>query len=370
MQRLRIGLIAPPWVAIPPPSYGGTELVIDNLARGLVAAGQDVVLFATGDSTCPVPTRWAYRHALQTVGSAEAELFHVEQAYASLAGEVDLIHDHTVIGPWRAALRPGWTPVVTTNHGPFNDEAIRRYEAMAARVPVIAISAAHAASALDVAVRAVIHHGIDVETIPFGAGDGGYVVFLGRMSPDKGADRAIRAARQAGVKILLAAKMWEPGERRYFEEKVEPLLGPDAVYVGEVGKRAKFDLLGGAIALLNPIRWPEPFGLVMVEALACGTPVISFREGSATEIVVPGVNGFLCDDQDGMARAVAAAAQLDRWVCREDAALRFSTRRMVAAHLALYRETIAAWDPATGPDHERYSVASPILTVSSASRLA
>jgi glycosyltransferase involved in cell wall biosynthesis len=167
-------------------------------------------------------------------------------------------------------------------------------------------------------------------------------MFLGRMNPDKGAHRAIAAARAAGKRILLAAKIWEPPERRYFEEFVEPLLGDDAVFVGEVGGTQKQELLGGAEALVNPIRWNEPFGLVMIESLACGTPVIAFPEGAAPEIVHDGRTGFLCDDTAQMADAIARVEQLDRRECRASVEGYFSAERMVRDHLALYERVIEA----------------------------
>jgi glycosyltransferase involved in cell wall biosynthesis len=231
-------------------------------------------------------------------------------------------------------------PVVTTAHGPFTPELRTLYAKAAERVSVVAISEAQRRSAPEVPTAAVIHHGIDVSTFPFGRGDGGYVLFLGRMHPDKGAHRAIEIARAAGRQILLAAKMWEPVERRYFCDRVEPLLGRDAVYVGEVGGRDKLDLLAGAAALLNPIRWPEPFGLVMIEALACGTPVLSFAEGAAPEIIEHGRTGFLCTDEEDMTTRIGHTIDLDRAACRASVAARFSTERMVKDHLVLYRKLV------------------------------
>lgn len=346
MDKLRVGLVAPPWVPVPPPGYGGSEVVIDLLARGLSGAGHEVTLFATGDSTCPVPRKWLYPDALGTQGPLEAELAHVEAAYRALAGRVDVIHDHTVFGPWRCASGQCPTPVVTTSHGPFTPEMTRLYETISRRVPVVAISAAQAASAPTVDTSAVIHHGIELDAFPLGPGDGGYLVFLGRMSPDKGPHRAIAVARKAGVPLRLAAKMWEPAERAFFAAAVEPLLGADAVYVGEVGGREKMELLGRAAALLNPIRWPEPFGLVMVEAMATGTPVLSFPEGSAPEIVVDGANGFLCEDEEAMAAAVGKLGRVDRLSVRATVAERFSAARMVSDYVSLYRRTIAAAEAA------------------------
>jgi len=340
-SHLRIGLIAPPWVPVPPSVYGGTELVIDQLACGLTRAGCEVVLFATGDATCPVERHWLYPEALGTTTDLSAERPHVERAYQVLAG-VDLIHDHTLTGPMCAdALKPG-SPVVTTAHGPFTPELRALYATAAQRASIVAISDAQRRSAPEVPVAAVIHHGIDVSSFPLGEGDGGYLLFLGRMHPDKGVHRAIAVARATGRRLLVAAKMWEPAERRYFSECIEPLLGSDVVYVGEVGGQYKLDLLAGAEALVNPIRWPEPFGLVMIEALACGTPVLTFVEGAAPEIVEHGRTGFLCADEEDMAARVGLVASLDRATCRASVAARFSTERMVADHLALYRRVLRA----------------------------
>jgi len=347
-RPIRVGLIAPPWVAVPPPVYGGTELVVDQLATGLARAGCEVVLFATGDSTCPVPRRWLYESALGTVADPRAEIAHVERAYRDLAG-VDVIHDHTLSGPLWADLPPSGPPVVTTMHGELISELRPQYAEAAARLTIIAISHSQRRSAPEVPVAAVIHHGIDVRHATPGRGDGGYVLFLGRMSPTKGAHRAIHVARAAGRPILLAAKMWEPAEHRYFAEMVEPLLGTDAIYLGEVSGAEKADLLGGAEALVNPIRWPEPFGLVMIEALACGTPVLTFAEGAAPEIVEHRRTGYLCLDEEDMAARLQQVRELDRGACRASAAARFSTERMVAEHLDLYRRLLERPITAAGP---------------------
>lgn len=332
---MRVGLIASPWVPVPPPQYGGTELVIDELARGLLEAGDEVELFATGDSTCPVRTRFVYSHAVSTDAMTVAtEARQAVRAYEALAG-CDLIHDHTLFGPLYGGRQVD-VPVVTTVHGEFTDELQDVYRAMSDRVAVVAISHDQRATASHVPVAAVIHHGIDVDSMALGLGAGGYAVFLGRMSPEKGAHRAIRAARSAGVPIVLAAKMREPNEHRYFVDEVEPLLGDDAVYVGEVGRETKIDLLKRAVALLNPIRWHEPFGLVMIEALAVGTPVLAFREGAAPEIVEDGVTGFLVDDECELATALAWVGDLSRSACRASAVQRFSTERMVTEYRRLF----------------------------------
>lgn len=339
VDPIRVGLIAPPWVPVPPPVYGGTELIIDQLALGLTRAGCEVLLFATGDSTCPVARRWLYPAALGTVAQPEVEMAHVERAYRDLAG-VDIIHDHTLSGPLWADIPRGGPPIVTTMHGELIPELRPQYAQAGTRVSIVAISHSQRRSAPEVPVAAVIHHGIDLGASTLGRGDGGYVLFLGRMSPTKGAHRAIRVARAAGRPILLAAKMWEPGERQYFAEHVEPLLGADATYLGEVSGDEKIELLRGAEALLNPIRWSEPFGLVMIEALVCGTPVLSFAEGAAPEIVEHGRTGFLCLDEDDMAARLRQVDTLDRSACRASAEARFSVDRMVAEHVALYRRIL------------------------------
>ena len=230
--------------------------------------------------------------------------------------------------------------------------------AAAAGVGVVAVSYAQRDSALDVPVMSVIHHGVDVSRFPCGRGDGGYVLFLGRMSPEKGAHRAIEVARAARRRILLAAKMWEPAEHRYFAECVAPLLGDDAVYVGEVGGERKLRLLAGAEALVNPIRWPEPFGLVMIEAMACGTPVLAFREGAAPEIVAHGTTGFLCTDEHDMASHLDLVPTIDRRRCRDRVETQFSARRMVSDYVRLYRRAmIESADPRWGANGDtRWSV--------------
>lgn len=336
---MRIALIAPPWVPVPPPGYGGTEAALDQLARGFLEFGHDVLLFTTGDSTCPVPRQWVLPEAEGIrMGSVIPELRHVAHAYEAVQG-YDIVHDHTISGLFYAQQFPELA-VVTTNHGPFNDELSDLYRRLADRVPIIAISHSQAAAARSVPVARVIHHGLDLGSFPFGDGGGGHLLFLGRMAPEKGAHRAVEVARAAGTPLMLAAKMREDPEREYFDAKVRPLLGRGIEYAGEVSHEEKLALLAGARALLNPIRWTEPFGLVMIEALACGTPVLSFPEGAAPEIVEHGVTGFLCEDEASMVAAVGRIDELNRADCRASVEARFSTRRMVTDHVALFEELL------------------------------
>ncbi len=340
-EPLRVGIIAPPWAPVPPDGYGGTESVVDRLARGLRALGHQVLLFTTGDAQCDVERRWAFERAQpQRIGNEMVEIRHVVSAYEAMCEfGADVVHDNTAIGPlyaWRFES----LPVVTTNHGPFDDEFKALYRATDERVSIVAISRHQASTASGVHVDAVIHHGVDLDTIPVGNGSGGYFAFLGRMAPEKGARDAALAARHAGVPLLLAGKLREPSEIDYFDECVRPLLGGGVEYVGEVDHDAKVALLGDAVAMLNPIQWPEPFGLVMIEALACGTPVVGYPSGAAPEIVDHGVTGFLCHTVDELQDQLAAVGSLSRAACRQSVEERFSTERMCREYAALFERIV------------------------------
>lgn len=341
VEILRIGIIAPPWAPVPPPAYGGTESVVDRLARGLDALGHDVVLFTTGDSTCAVERRWVYGQAqTHRLGNAMVGIRHVVAAYETMSeAGVDVVHDNTVIGPLYAWRYPA-LPVVTTNHGPFDEEFAALYHASDDRVSIVAISHHQASTACGLHVDAVIHHGIETDAFAAGRGNGGYVAFLGRMAPEKGAREAALVARRAGIPLLLAGKMHEQSEMEYFDSQVRPLLGRDAEYVGEIGHAEKVQLLGNAIALLNPIQWPEPFGLVMIEAMACGTPVLAFPVGAAPEIVDDGRTGFLCSDIDEMTARIDDVPALDRAACRAAVEQRFSTARMCEQYATLFSHVV------------------------------
>jgi glycosyltransferase involved in cell wall biosynthesis len=336
---VRIGLISPPWVPVPPPAYGGLEAVVDRLARGLVEAGHDVLLAAPANSPCPVPQVEGMDHVpddAAITGDTITEMAHVAKAYAGMS-EMDVIHDHTIGGPLYRH-RPEGIPVVTTNHGPFEPTPNRLFRQMQRDTAIIAISSHQASTADGVAITRVIHHGIDVKAVPLGAGEGGYAAFLGRMCADKGPREAIAVARRAGVPLKIAAKMREDAEHDYYEAEVAPLLGGDVEYIGELDEAGKYELLGAACALLNPIQWSEPFGLVMIESLACGTPVVATRAGSVPEIVDDGRTGFVRGSAENLASCLREATDLDRAACREAAETRFSTARMVSDHVDLYRE--------------------------------
>jgi len=338
---MRVGLVAPPWVTVPPHGYGGTETVVDNLARGLAARGHEVHLFTVGTSTCPVHRHRLYREPAAPMGRSLAEAAHVIAAYDELA-DMDVIHDHTVLGPLVAARRHFPVPVVVTNHGPFDAEARRVYARIGQEATIVAISHDQARRALGVPIGAVIHHGVDLAAYRPGHG-GEALVFVGRMSPDKGVDRAIRIAHAAGRPLHIVAKMREADERQYFQARVRPLLAADDDLSGELDMPGRIGLLRGAHALVNPIDWPEPFGMVMIEALAVGAPVIAFDRGAASEIVTDGVTGYLVSDEPAAVAAVGRLDRIDRARCRREAEERFSLDRLARDHEALYRRVVASW---------------------------
>lgn len=343
---MRIGLVAGPWIPVPPSTYGGTERVVDRLARGFAAAGHDVLLAAPSESSCPVPKVSGMRLSQPgELNCTASELSHVVRAYAGLQ-EVDIIHDHTLAGPLYLH-RPARVPLVTTIHGQLTAEAADVYRAVARRGAVIAISRNQASRIPDLPVSRIIHHGLDVSAVPLGSGRGGYLCFIGRACPDKGLLEAILIARRAGLPLRFAVKMRQPEELSYFRDVIDPLLGPNEEFLGEIDEAAKYGLMGEATAFLNPIQWPEPFGLVMIEALATGTPVVGTAVGSAPEIIEHGKTGYLGRTEE-LAGLVHRAAALDRAVCRNAVESRFSAEKMVTEHLRLFLELL---DRAGGVPH-------------------
>lgn len=342
IRAMRIAIVAPPWVPVPPVGYGGTEAIIDCLARGFHEAGHDVMLFTTPESTCPVPRKSALPYADRTrLNWTEVELRHLIHAYEAVQG-FDIVHDHTLLGPVYSERFPDLR-VVTTQHHPYSMEFRDIFRASSQRVPIVAISRSQAALAPGLRIERIIHHGLDPSRFEFNATPDDYFLFLGRMAPNKGVHRAVYAAKEAGVPLKIAARIADTeGERDYFKEMVEPHLGGDIEYVGEVSGPEKAKLLAGARALLNPIRWPEPFGLVMIEALASGTPVLAFPEGAAPEIVDDGVTGFLCRDEDDMIEKIKLVDTIDRTTCRRVMEEYFSTERMVREYVEYFEELIAA----------------------------
>ena len=335
---MRIGIIAPPWIPIPPPAYGGIESFIDVLALELAAAGHEVVLAASGDSTCPVERLPGFPPSDHSaIGCTAPELRHLIRAYAEL-DDVDVIVDNTLGGPVlaRSAAR---RPVVTIVHSPFEDIVLELYGATAPDMAFVAISHHQASTSRHIRVEEVIHHGIRVEDVPIGSG-GREACFLGRMHPAKGLVEAIRVAALAGIPLRIAAKMHEPLEHAYFEDVVRPALGSNAEYVGELSTEEKFALLGSSCAMLNPIQWDEPFGLVMIEALATGTPVVATPRGSVPEIVEHGRTGFIHEELDALSAALRETSSLERGACRASVEERFTAARMAQKYAELFERML------------------------------
>jgi len=341
---MRVGLIAPPWLPVPPLGYGGTEAVVDYLARELDRRGHTVVLCAPGDSTCPVDI---YSPMVESVGLnadrfVKWELAHVIDSYQFLEEwQPDVIHDHTLAGP---LISLGYEmPVVTTNHNTFRWEHEITYQMLANHgVPIVAISH-HQASTTRAPLAGVVYNGVDTYAVDLCDGGGGYALCITRFDDEKGVTEGIRVALEARIDLKIIAKPPSPGQRIYFEEQVDPWLNHPAIeWVGEVTGKQRAELIGGAFCLINPIKWDEPFGMVMIDALAQGTPVVSMERGAATEIVRDGETGYLCDSQTSMALGVELCKRGDihRPRCREDAIQRFSVQRMVTSYLEIYEDVV------------------------------
>jgi glycosyltransferase involved in cell wall biosynthesis len=337
---VKIALIAPCWITVPPQGYGGIELVVALLADGLVERDHEVTLFASGGSQTKAKLISYYETPPGTVKLATepmAELPHVLHAY-SYAREFDVIHDHTSpLGPSLGAQieRP---PVVHTLHGPhYYPESREIYEVVGRRLHLVAISNFQRDSFPGLNYAGTVYNGIAVENYTFRSSKQDYLLFLGRMSEQKGAHIAVETARRLGRRLIMATKIAEPVEKQYFDQKVRPLLTDEVEILGELSLGEKVELYANAFCTLMPIQWPEPFGLVMTESMACGTPVVAFRNGSVPEIIEDGVTGFIADDFDGFVSAVERAAEIESATCRASVEAKFSTPVMVDGYEAVYR---------------------------------
>jgi len=343
-RPLRIALLAPPWLRIPPHGYGGIESVVALLADALVARGHDVTLLAAPGSRTDAQTIGLLDSSHpDRIGASVVEADHVARAFEHVEREAiagrpfDVLHDHSGWIALAMADRIS-VPVLHTVHGSFDEDARRFYAAHGNKASITCISRAQAASRPDgVRVDAIVPNPIDVSAWPTDVPKDDHLLWIGRFAPEKGAHRAIRVAREAGRRLILAGPV-QPGQEEYFAKEIDPHLDGDRIrYVGEVGGRYKQELFASARALLMPITWPEPFGMVMVEAMAAGTPVIAFAEGSAPEVVEAGRSGLLVGDEHAMAQAVARAEELDPDECRASARERFSPDRVAARYEEAYR---------------------------------
>ncbi|HYZ19387.1 MAG TPA: glycosyltransferase family 4 protein [Gaiellaceae bacterium] len=343
-EPLRIAVLAPVWFAVPPTGYGGIELVVSLLADGLAEAGHDVTLFASGDSLTKAKLSAIYPTApSELIGRSLPELRHALACYER-ADEFDVINDHS--GMPAAALGGALDkPVLHTVHGPLDtaeaQDVYGRIANVSPRVGLISISENQRRPMPDLPWAATIPNAIDLSIYPCKPHRGDYLLFLGRMSPDKGAHRAVAVAMELGVPLKMAGKRREQKERQYFAEYVEPHLGHNGIeYLGEVTHGQKVELLQDARATLFPIEWEEPFGLVMIESMACGTPVVATRHGAVPEVIEDGRSGVVVENYRQMPDALERADALDPIECRRYVEEQFAPERMVGGYEAAYREAI------------------------------
>jgi glycosyltransferase involved in cell wall biosynthesis len=323
---MRIAMLAPPWIPVPAPGYGGIEEVIRLLCEGMVARGHAVTLFAPPASSSPAAVRAVLEAAHpDEIERARWEVDHVARAFAAIDREAqrgepfDVVHDHCGFGALAMADRLG-TPLVHTLHGPFDQDNVIFYRQHGPKATIVAISHAQLADAPPALHdAAVVHNPLSFDEWTLSTEPGEHALWIGRMAPVKGPHRAIEAALEAGVPLVLAGPI-QPGQDEYFAREVEPAIDGEHVrYVGELDTQEKMKAYGEARAVLMPIRWAEPFGLVMTEAMACGTPVIAFGEGAAPEVVTDGVTGWVVEDEHEMAAALGRVDEIDRAACREHA---------------------------------------------------
>lgn len=339
---MRIAQVAPLIESVPPVAYGGTERVVSYLTEELVRQGHEVTLFASGDSVTSARlvacTPRALRLAAGVVDPLAHAVVELEQV-AAQADRFDVIHWHVDYLHFPMSRRLG-VPQLTTLHGRLDPPDLQPVYDEFRDMPVVSISNDQRAPLPQARWVGTVHHGLPPDEFTPSYEPGAYLAFLGRISPEKRADRAIEVARRVGMPLRIGAKV-DPVDEEYFATHIEPLLGHDHVeWVGEVGGRDKAKLLQGAAALLFPIDWAEPFGLVMIEAMACGTPVIAYRSGSVPEVVEDGVNGFIADSIDASVAAVERLPELDRRRCRLAFEERFTVERMVCDYVAIYRRLI------------------------------
>ena len=336
---MRIAQVAPLFEAIPPKLYGGTERIVAYLTDELVKMGHEVSLFASGDSTTTASLEPGSARALRldsTVRDCIAPLIVMLEAVAQRVDEFDIVHVHCDYLSY-PVLRRANVPFLATLHGRLDLPELKPLYTCFSDVPVVSISDSQREPLPEANFVATVHHGLPEGLLSPGEGRGGYLAFLGRISPEKAPDRAIRIAARAGMKLKIAAKV-DRVDREYFAAEIEPLLTqPHVEFIGEIAEHQKSEFLGNALGLLFPIAWREPFGLAMIEAMACGTPVIAVRNGSVPEVIDEGVTGFIVDDETTAVSAVEQLELLDRRLIRTVFEQRFTARRMAEDYVRLYR---------------------------------
>ncbi|MFX1672800.1 glycosyltransferase family 4 protein [Paraburkholderia sp. A2WS-5] len=340
---MRIAQIAPLHEAVPPKLYGGTERVVSYLTEALVEQGHDVTLFASGDSVTSAKLEAFWPQALRldpTIRDVMAPHMLLLEEVRRRADEFDVLHFHIDYYPFSLFQRQP-VPFVTTMHGRLDLPELQPIFNAFSDVPVVSISDNQRLPLQQAAWQQTVYHGLPEDVLkPIPNVEPGYLAFLGRVSPEKGLDKAIRIAGQAGMKLKVAAKI-DKADRAYYEEVIKPLMAlPHVEYIGEIGEHEKREFLGNAHALVFPIDWPEPFGLVMIEAMACGTPVIAFKRGSVPEVIENGVSGFVVEDEISAVAAVKRLSTLSREKVRGAFEARFSSKVMARNYVAVYEDLL------------------------------
>jgi glycosyltransferase involved in cell wall biosynthesis len=341
---MRIAQVAPLFESVPPKLYGGTERVVSFLTEELVRLGHQVTLFASADSRTSAMLVAMCPEALRLRGSCLDQVAMHDtmlEGVAARAHEFDLIHFHTSLVHYPVMRRMPYVRHVTTLHGRLDLEELRPFYDEFSDMPVVSISDAQRNPLPDAGWVATVYHGLPPGLFRLHPAAGTYLAFLGRISPEKRVDRAIAIATASGLPLKIAAKV-DPADQDYFERTIAPLLdNPLVDFIGEISEKEKNAFLGEAKALLFPIDWPEPFGLVMIEAMACGLPVIAFPGGSVCEIIDDGVTGFIVDTIDDAVDAVRRIDTIDRRACRQTFERRFTSRRMASQYVDVFRKLIA-----------------------------
>ena len=340
---MRIAQVAPAWLAVPPKGYGGIEWVVALLSDGLVDHGHDVTLFATGDSETKAKLEFFFEKApgSNAINSAWHDTMHTLYVFRD-PGRFDLFHVHS---PW-SALAAGvlsGRPVVHTVHGEFNEEMRMLYDEIGDRAWFVAISEAQRRIMPELQYGGVVYNGIDLDTYPLREEKDNFLLFIGRSAPEKGLLRAVLTAKEAGIRLVAALKIAREDEIRHWEDDVKPVLEPDTGILGEISLQEKVDLLSRAKAVLFPIDWDEPFGLVMTEAMACGTPVIATPRGSVPEVIADGETGFVVSVENYPKEAAASLdrlSEIDPRACRDRVARLFSKDAMVEGYERVFERVL------------------------------
>jgi glycosyltransferase involved in cell wall biosynthesis len=344
---MHIAQVAPLTEAVPPKLYGGTERVVSWLTEELIALGHEVTLFASGDSVTSARLESGWPRALRLDGAVRdpnaLHMMMLEQVYRR-AGDFDILHFHLDYYPFSLFSRQA-TPFLTTLHGRLDLPEHQPVFDTFSTVPVVAISNSQRRPLPQANWVRTVHHGLPARLLEPKPVKPSYFAFLGRIAPEKGIDRAIRIAQHCGVPLKVAAKV-DNSDHDYYVEQIQPMIKAGNVeFIGEITDKEKSEFLSGAIALLVPIDWPEPFGLVMIEAMACGTPVIAFNRGSVPEIIEDGLTGFIVEDINGAIGAVDRLGHLSREKVRQRFEERFTARRMAQDYLSAYRSLSDAVAP-------------------------